>query len=136
LLLRFRKQHPALRHGRHPGQPDETGATLEVAWHGTRAWDADWSAGSRVLALTLLRKIEGGPADVIYVGLNMHWEALGFELPSHPQGRRWHVFMNTAMPTPEDVWEPGQEPPLQGQDTILVGGRSVVVLVAKPAGQG
>ena len=44
--------------------------------------------------------------------------------------------MNTALASPEDVWGPGQGPALERQDGILVGGRSVVVLVAQPSEQG
>jgi glycogen operon protein len=35
------------------------------------------------------------------------------------------------MPAPEDAFEPGQEPPLEAQDHMLVGPRSVVVLVGR-----
>ena len=136
LLIRFRKMHPILRHSRHPGQPDETGAVLGVACHGTRPSNPDWSDGSRVLGLTLHRTVAGGIEEVVYIGLNMHWETLGFDLPPPPPGRRWHVSVNTAMPAPDDIWEPGQEPLLSSQDNFLVGGRSVIVLFAKSSGQG
>jgi isoamylase len=133
LLIRFRKIHPALRHSRHAGQRDETGAVLEVVWHGTRASCVDWSPGSRVLGLTLFQRVEGRPDDVVHLALNMHWEAHGFELPAPPPGQRWHLFVNTTMPSPEDVWEPGGEPLLETQSSILLGARSIVILVAKPS---
>jgi glycogen operon protein len=136
LLIAFRKQHPALRHSRHPGHPDESGAVVEVAWHGTRKWSPDWSPGSLVLACTLTLRAEGEADDVVHVALNAYWEALGFELPAPPPGRRWHCYVNTALAAPEDVWEPGQGPVLERQDSILVGGRSVVVLVAEPSEPG
>jgi pullulanase/glycogen debranching enzyme len=86
MLIRFRKIHPALRNSRHPGERDETGAALEVAWHGTRASCPDWSPSSRVLALTLFHRVEGRPDDVVHLALNMHWEAHGFGYRPHRRG--------------------------------------------------
>ena len=63
--------------------------------------------------------------------MNMHWESHWFELPRLPAGRQWHVFANTAVASPEDVWEPGQEPVLGDQGGFIVGDRSVVILVGK-----
>jgi glycogen operon protein len=134
LLIRFRKLHPVLRHSGHPGQRDENGAVLDVAWHGTRASCPDWSPGSRVLGLTLSHRAEGRPDDVVHLALNMHWEAHGFEVPAPSPGQRWHLFVNTCMPSPEDAWEPGEEPLLANQRSILLGARSVIILVARPAG--
>ena len=61
----------------------------------------------------------------------MHWEALDFELPGAPEGMTWRVLANTALPSPEDICEDGREAPLSDQVKICVGGRSVVILVAR-----
>jgi glycogen operon protein len=126
LMIQFRKQHPAVRHAQHPGQ-----GAPEVNWHGTRAWRADWSPGNRVVAFHRIAHAGDG-MDVIYVALNMHWESLEFELPSPPTaGAKWHVLANTALPSPEDIYEPGREPPLTDQTKICVGGRSIMILIAR-----
>src|SRR5262249_47471625 len=96
--LAFRKAHPVLR--------NRAAAGGEIAWHGFRAWDADWSWQSRGLAFMLT-----GGRSALYVAMNMHWESHLFELPAPPAGSRWHVFVNTSLPPPEDVWPPGAEPP-------------------------
>ena len=72
-----------------------------------------------------------GAAASIYTVMNMHWESHLFELPALPTGGRWHVFVNTALAPPEDVWPPGSEPPLADQRWLMVGDRSVVVLLGK-----
>ena len=83
------------------------------------------------------RYAKGGSAkdDFIYVAMNMYWDALPFELPRLPERTRWRVFANTGMPSPEDVFEPGDEPELENQAGCLVGGRSVLILVGRPTGQ-
>jgi glycogen operon protein len=131
LLIRFRMQHAMLRHPHHPGSAGAAGDAFEVTWHGTRAWHADWSPHSRVLALLRRGLDSAGREDAVYVAMNMHWETLDFEPPAPPSGQRWHAQVNTSMPMPEDIWEPGQEPPLADAQRVLVGGRSIVVLVAR-----
>jgi isoamylase len=126
LMIEFRKQHPALRNAQHPGQ-----GAPEVNWHGTRAWHADWSPGSRVLAFHRIAATESG-TDGVYIAMNMHSESLDFELPGPPTaGQTWHVAVNTALSAPGDIHEPGREAPLSDQARTSVGGRSVVVLVAR-----
>jgi glycogen operon protein len=71
-----------------------------------------------------------GP-DVVYVAMNMHWEPLAFELPPPPPGQHWHVFANTAVPPPADIWEPGQEAPVPESREALLEGRAMLVLVAR-----
>jgi len=43
----------------------------------------------------------------------------------------WHVFANTGMPSPEDIFGPGKEPLVESQHEVLVGPRSIIILVGK-----
>ena len=127
-LIRFRRSHPILSRPFHPRSgPD----VLDVSWHGTRAGQPDWSPGSRVLAFLRQGPTGDDRSDAVYVAMNMHSEALGFEVPASPPGQRWHVAVNTGMPSPEDAWEDGREPPLGDTGSILVGGHAVMILVAR-----
>ncbi|HMD87674.1 MAG TPA: glycogen debranching protein GlgX [Anaerolineaceae bacterium] len=134
-LIRFRLAHPVLRNRWHLINQDRIGSGYpDISWHGTQAWNPDWSSSSRVLAFMLDGKhARGGTLEdnSIYVGMNMHWDRLWFELPRLPEGKNWHVLANTGAPAPEDIWETGCEPRLDQQDGISLGGRSVVVLVSK-----
>jgi glycogen operon protein len=99
-----------------------------------QAWQPDWSPNSRTLAFLLCGKhAQGGKVsdDYIYMAMNMYHEDLSFELPAPPNGMRWHIFVNTGVEAPGDCHEPGYEPPLHDQHHILVGNRSVMVLVGK-----
>ncbi|HSN97492.1 MAG TPA: glycogen debranching protein GlgX, partial [Candidatus Nanopelagicales bacterium] len=133
--IRFRKQHPALRASRHLDGADRLGVgSPDISWHGVRAWDADFSHESRLLAFMLDgRHARGGdePDEAIYVAMSAFWEPLVVELPATPAGGRWRVFANTGAVAPDDCWEPGEEPALPDQRALLVGARSVVILVAR-----
>ena len=133
--IAFRKAHPVLRNRYHFRNGDYIGSGYaDITWHGTQAWKADWSEGCRTLAFMLCGKHakEGTVEDdYIYVAINMHWEAHWFEIPGLPPGMQWHIFANTGSTPPEDIWEPGSEPLLENQSGILLGDRSVVILVGK-----
>jgi len=132
-MIALRKTHPLLRTREHFG----TSATqADIIWHGTQAWNADWSPGSRTLAC-MFRERQAGQAGntspVLYMALNGYWDALPFELPELPVNYRWHLFANTALPAPHDIYEPGHETPLEPyQHSFLVGGRAVVILIGRP----
>jgi glycogen operon protein len=126
LLIQFRKSHPAVRHAQHPGQ-----GAPKINRHGTRAWRAGWSPGNRVLAFHRIAKAGDG-MDVIYVAMNLRWDALDFELPTPPTaGKRWHEAANTALTSPDDIFEGDRETPLTDQAKICVGGRSIIILIAR-----
>jgi glycogen operon protein len=134
-LIAFRKAHPVLRNRWHFSNQDRVGSGYaDISWHGTQAWQADWSEESRRLAFMLCGKhARGGQVvdNYLYVAMNMHWEGHWFELPGLPDGQQWHIFANTGAPAPEDIWTPGEEPRLQDQSGLLLGDRSLVILVGK-----
>lgn len=132
-LIAFRAAHPVLRGSHHFEHRDYRGTGYpDISWHGSRAWFPDWS--SKAVAFML----DGGhalggmvPDDSLYVAMNMHWDSQGFELPRLPEGKLWRVFVNTSMAPPEDAWEPGSEPLLDHQEGLLLGPRSVMILVGR-----
>jgi isoamylase len=133
--IAFRHAHPALRRNQHFSGRDEVGSGYpDLSWHGTRAWQPDWSNGSRMVAFLLCGKHaqRGGAHDnYIYVALNTHWDALSCQLPGLPDDLSWHVAINTSALGTEDSWELGQEPRLEDQANFLLGGRSVAILVGR-----
>ena len=74
---------------------------------------------------------EGASADIVYLIMNAYWETASFELPRPPQPLRWHVAVNTAMMPPDDSYPPAHEIRLEDQNSMIVGARSVVILVAR-----
>ena len=138
-MIAFRKAHSVLRNRWHFSNRDLVGSGYaDISWHGAQPWQADWSAESRTLAFLLCGKHAtarhpGGQAldDYLYVAMNMHWDSHWVELPGLPDGRQWHVFANTGAPTAEDIWAPGEEPRLSDQSGLLLGDRSLVILVGK-----
>lgn len=133
--IAFRNAHPVLRNHWHYQNRDYVGSGYaDITWHGTQAWNADWSESCRTLAFLLCgRHAKGGTVsdNFVYVAMNMHWQAQWFEIPGLPPDLQWHIAANTGAPAPLDSWAPGTEPVLENQHGILLGDRSVVILVGK-----
>ncbi|MCC5636639.1 glycogen debranching protein GlgX [Nostoc sp. CHAB 5844] len=133
--IAFRKLNPVLRNRYHfQNQDDVNGGYADITWHGTQAWNADWSDDSRVLAFMVYSKHtqQGAVVDnYIYVAMNMSWQTYWFEIPGLPAGMNWYVFANTGAIPPADSWEAGKERILANQQGFLIGDRSVVILVSK-----
>jgi glycogen operon protein len=134
-MIAFRHKHPVLRGRDHLRHADFRDVGLpDISWHGTRAWQPDWSGTSRVLAFMLTGKHAKRGAcvdDDIYVAMNSYWEPLEFQVPPASTGRQWHLAIDTNAAAPNDCYAAGKEPRLGRQDQLSVGGRSVVILVGK-----
>ncbi|KJY44104.1 glycogen debranching protein, partial [Streptomyces sp. NRRL S-444] len=128
-MIAFRGHHRELRSTSHPtGQVRESLGLPDISWHGERAWQPDWSAESRLLAVA---RCGTGDDDVVYVAMNSHWEPHDLELPALPHGRSWHLFADTGAEAPHDIRTPGGEPELENAGKYLIGPRSVVILVGR-----
>lgn len=133
-MIAFRKGNPVLRNNMHFENRDYVGSGMvDISWHGTKAWHANFENSYCIAFMLDGKHAKHGtvPGRTLYVAFNIHWEMHGFELPQPPQDTSWHIAVNTDMPKGQDVWPIGEEKRLENQGEVLVGPRSVVVLVAR-----
>jgi isoamylase len=124
-MIAFRKTHAALRQGRFFKGAWNARGLSDVTWHGTTLREPGFrDRDARALGMTLAGF---GDDPDIHVMMNMHWEPLDFKLPEVPD-RSWFKAVDTFQAKPDDIPDPGKEPPVVG-DTCTVQARSVVVLV-------
>ncbi len=137
-LIQFRGAHPVLR--RRDYLDHQAGASSNglrsdsISFHGQQTWAPDWSQESRQLAALFCgsaARAEDRPQDIVYVIMNAHWETAGFKLPRIPRGIAWRVAINTSMPPPQDSYAAGAEIILEDQTEMIVGARSVAILVGR-----
>lgn len=127
-LMAFRHAHPVLRGDRFFEHRDYVGSGKpDISFHGTRVGQPDW--GGRCLAFLLSGQHATPRDNDLYVAMNMFWDALPFQVPSAPAGKTWRVAINTSMRSPEDIYDRAGGPQV-GSGEIIVGGRSIMVLVA------
>lgn len=104
-MIALRKRHPNLR--------DSTGQAKcgfpYVSKHGLEPWNLTDDVETRYLGVMFAGKAEEAGADqedeVIYVGMNMHWESRHVVLPALPLGFEWRMAVNTALPAGEEIVE-------------------------------
>jgi isoamylase len=97
----------------------------QLAWHGVKLGEPDWSDNSRSLAIGGFLKNEGMQFHLI---LNSFWEPLEFELPVLPAGK-WQRWIDTALESPNDIAAFNELPIVEGQMYRAME-RSVVMLFA------
>jgi len=108
-----------------------------LEWHGVRQGTPDWSYESHSIALTALsmRRV------ACYFMVNAYWQPLSFELPTSEKlpGGAWRRWIDTSLPSPEDIVPWDDMPPVVG-DSYLLPARSLVVLISRlpsrPGGEG
>ncbi len=119
-MITFRKAHPSLGRSRY--------WRSDVRWYGMGR-RVDLAPHSHTLAYCLHGAACGD--DDLYVMVNAYWQDLTFTI-QEGKAREWRRVVDTALPSPQDIAEPGHEAPLARLD-YLVQARSIVVL-RRPAG--
>ncbi|HKD85124.1 MAG TPA: glycogen debranching protein GlgX [Terriglobales bacterium] len=127
MMIAFRKRCSLLR--RESFQLNGEGG-FHVTWHGVKRGKPDWGNESRTIAMQLTQLHDEHARDDLYFVANAYSGDLEFELP-HIAEREWFRVVDTALPSPNDISDDGQEFPLMSQESYLVKARSVATFVAK-----
>ncbi|WP_374949206.1 glycogen debranching protein GlgX [Mucilaginibacter sp.] len=133
-LIKIRKEHPIFRRRRwFQGQPVKAKGLEDIAWflpEGTEMEEENWNHDfARSLGVFLngrgLHAV--GPQgeqiydDTFYVIFNAHHEPLEYHLPEKIYSDSWRIVLDTSN---DEV----TEQPLSKQESIMVDGRSIVLL--------
>ena len=126
-MIAFRKRCSMLRRNTF-ALDGSTG--FHVTWHGMKRMSADWSPESRSLAMQWTQTHPDGSRDDLHFIAHAHWQDAVFELPDIGK-RKWFRLVDTALQSPQDIAEAGQEFTLSSQDSYPIKSRSVAIFVAK-----
>lgn len=129
LMNQIRRTEPTIEWNMHMSLSSVL-ENVGINWHGLQPHQPDWSEHSHSLATTVIHPIS---EDELYVICNAYWDPLVFTLPDRDD-RDWHLLVNTAEPSPRDIYTIEQAPRYRG-DTILVTGRSMIIMIAKSTGR-
>ncbi len=124
-MIILRKKHPVMRDSIEPAKC----GLPHVSKHGTKAWYLDPSNETRVLGVMFAGWNAGeGIDDIVYMGINVHWEKHKVQLPQLPGCLKWRIAVNTGLPFGRDIVRPRGKMPYAGGD-MVVEPRSVVILI-------
>ncbi len=125
-LVEFRKNHKCLRPEhpflmndyKHLGLPD-------MSFHGSEPWMMSIGEEQKALGV-LYNGAYVGEKEEVFVCYNYHYDDVSMALPLLSPGKRWRICFNTADYNDKSDFKPK---PIHDQQTILVPGNSISVLV-------
>ena len=99
---------------------------VNLAWHGVKLNQPDWSEHSHSIAFTAELRQE---RLLFHVILNAYWQPLDFELPRLDSAGEnpWRRWIDTALDSPHDILEWAKAEPVHGYN-YRAESRSVVML--------
>ena len=136
-IIKFRKRYPILRKKRYfIGKKVEGFNAHDITWHGVETGNPDWSKSSNSIAVLLNGEFiideEGNRNPDIYIIFNASKINRYYEIPDSPSGMNWKISVDTSNSSPDDIYEPGDEPLVEDK-RYYVKKLSLVVFVTGPS---
>ncbi len=135
-LTEFRRREPTVRQTEFlRGRPRRPGGLPDASWYGADGRPVDWQLDERSLQCLLAAVPQSNPTAPPHHHVLMLFHAGAeprrFVLPELARGIAWWQFINTASPSPRDIYPglDGPAPPADGE--IELADRSTVVYVAR-----
>ena len=99
--------------------------------HSAHPWKTDFNGESRMVAVMYAGAADDDPArdEIVYFGINAHWESCDVELPGLPTGYVWKLYVDTGKNADKVICEHSNI--LLHDRRIKMQGRSVIALVAE-----
>ena len=135
-MIRFRRQHPALRRNRFfLGKDNNSNSIHDISWFSCDGKRQSWVKEEKTLACLIdgAKEETGASSDDndIYIMFNADWRRHTFKIHPEWAERKWYLVLNTANIHPQDIFPPGQEPPAAKEGKITLEPHSTVVLISR-----
>ena len=121
-MIAFRRTHSVLRKEAFYTDGD-------IAWFGPQGSAPNWSDPEQKSFSCL---IFGHSEPDLFLMFNAGAEPVDFSIPAAPENWIWRLSVDTSRHPPEDIYEPGTEPSMQGQGPFRVAPRSSAIFLARP----
>jgi isoamylase len=118
-MIAFRRAHPVLR--REVFYTD-----ADIKWFGPGGATPDW-ADARQKSFACL--ISGDTEPDLFLMFNADSRSVDFSLPALSGIKIWRLAVDTGRIAPDDLYEAGKEPSMQGQVSFRVEARSSAILL-------
>jgi isoamylase len=118
-MIAFRRTHPVLRRERFYTEAD-------IKWFAPNGGPPDWAdPQQKSFACLILGRIEPD----LFLLFNADTRPVYFSLPAVPAVKIWRLAVDTSRTAPDDLFDSGQGPSLQGQIGVWLEPRSSAILV-------
>jgi glycogen operon protein len=139
LMIAFRLRHPGfMRPEFYTGRDGNYNAIPDISWFDETGEIPDWET----IGLCIAFRMDGSKAEVLadqddndfFIMFNGAEKSAAFKIAPPPEGKRWMRAVDTALPSPQDIAEPGEEAALEDPESYPAEGRSLVILISKDMG--
>ena len=124
-MIAFRRAHPVL-------SKDEFYADEDIRWFGPLGGLPNWADPQERQLACLIREDE---RHSIYLLFNAGEEGVVFHLPPKNLQARWHLAVDTAQATRQDLFAAGEEPLLEAPLVYRLGSHSSAILLLRGPNQ-
>lgn len=118
-MIAFRRAHPVLRREVFYSEAD-------IKWFAPNGGVPHWT-DERQKSFACL--ILGQAEPDLFLMFNADTRSVDFAIPSLPAGKIWRLAVDSSRSAPDDIFEAGKEPSMQGQITFRVEPRSSAILL-------
>ena len=135
-MIAFRLRHPGfMRPEFYSGRDGNYNAIPDIIWFDENGDVPEWDEIGSCLAL----RMDGSKADILadrddndfFIMFNSSSKAVIFKICDPLDGKKWTLAIDTSLPSPMDILEPGEEKPLSRPDVYNVREWSMVVLISR-----
>jgi len=118
-MIAFRRAHPILR-------SEVFYTDADIKWFAPNGATPDWAdQRQKSLACLILARSEPG----LFLMFNADNTSVEFSMPTLPAGKIWRLAVDTSRTAPDDLFDSGKEPSMQGQIGFRVEPRSSAILL-------
>jgi glycogen operon protein len=118
-MIAFRRAHPVLR--REDFYKDE-----DIKWFAPSGATPDWGdPGQKSFACL----IQGQTEPDLLLLFNAGTKSVDFSIPALPDGKIWRLAVDTSRNVPDDLFDPGKEPSMQGLIAFRLESRASAILL-------
>jgi isoamylase len=118
-MIAFRRAHPVLRR-------EKFYTDAEIKWFAPNGAAPHWAdQWEKSLACLILGQTEPD----LFLLFNADTRPVDFFVPALPAGKIWRLAVDTARTAPDDLFDPGKEPSMQGQIGFRLEPRSSAILL-------
>jgi glycogen operon protein len=118
-MIAFRRAHPVLRR-------EDFYTDADIKWFAPSGAAPDW-ADQRQKSFACL--ILGQTEPDLFLLFNADTSPVDFSIPALPAGKIWRLAVDTSRTAPDDLFDSGKEPSMQGQIGFRLEARSSVILL-------
>jgi isoamylase len=118
-MIAFRRAHPVLRR-------EDFYTDADIKWFAQNGTSPDWmNPQQRSFASLILGQTEPD----LFLMFNADIRSVDFAIPVLAESKIWRLAVDTSRAAPEDLYEAGKEPSMQGQISFRVEPRSSAILL-------